>query len=72
MADQWQEWAFRIGTALVAGLVAYFTAQGTTQANIQKIDTREDAHFKQLMQRIDDVRGEVSYIRERIDTALAK
>lgn len=70
MGDGAKEWMFRIGTAFVAALVAYFTAQGTTDTKIQRIDTREEAHFQQIMQRVDDVRGEVNYIRDRIDAAL--
>lgn len=39
----------------LAGLVAYFTTVGTIQTSLGRIDQREQDHFGQLMQRIDDL-----------------
>jgi hypothetical protein len=39
--------------------VAYFTTIGTIQTGLGRIDQREQDHFSQLMQRIDDLGSEL-------------
>lgn len=61
-----KDWVWRIGYAMVAALVAYFTAQGATQAQIARLDAREDAHFGQVMRRVDELRETAADLRRDI------
>lgn len=52
--------------SVVAALVSYFTALGAVQQRIERIDTREDAHFQQVMQRLDEMRQDFNGARAEI------
>lgn len=55
-----------IGGVIVAALVSYFTALGAVQQKVEHVDTREDAHFRQLMQRMDEMRQDFNGVRGEI------
>lgn len=68
-----KEWGWRIVTAIVATLVAYYTAQGATQNNITRIETKNDERYSAIVQRLDemkqdgkDMRTDMNGIRREI------
>jgi len=51
---------------IVTALVSYFTAMSTVQQRLEHIDTREDAHFREVMRSIEALRMDFNGVRIEI------
>lgn len=58
---------WRLAGLALAGLVAYFTAIGAIQVEVNEIKTTENAHFAELLRRVELMQQDIRDIRARQD-----
>lgn len=61
------EWMWRVGEFAVgttaAVVVSYFAAQGVVNERLTALEIKQAAQYQQIMQRIDDLRGDTASFR---------
>lgn len=61
-----------IVTALVAGLVAYFTSMTAIDQRVTTVETRESTHFEELQRTLGEMRTDMREIRNDVKTAVSQ
>lgn len=68
------EWMWRVGEFTVgttaAVVVSYFAAQGVVNDRLTKLEIRQETQYQQIMQRIDDLRGDTASFRADVKADL--
>lgn len=54
-----------VAGAVVAGLVAYFTAMGSVQTSVAVVDSREQQHFEEVQRTLQRIERAVERLEQR-------
>lgn len=57
------DWLWKLLGLAIAAMVAYYTALGAVEKRVEGIDAREQAHYHELMRRLDELRNDVKDLR---------
>lgn len=61
-----QELGRWVVTMFVTALVAYFTAQGTINERVTRVEAKEESHFQELLRSLDRVEAELIRLRSAV------
>lgn len=59
------EWIRYLGGLVLAAVIAYFTAMSTINQAIAEVRTTEDAHFSEVLRRLDIMQTDIRELRNR-------
>jgi hypothetical protein len=61
IGNEWIRWMVALA---LAALVSYFTTTGTMENGLTEVKTTENAHFEELLRRVDLMQQDIREIRQ--------
>lgn len=60
-AQEWLRWGLPL---VISGIIAYFTAVGSMQAEVASIKALENAHFQELLRAVEDLKLQIRILSD--------